>query len=150
MSVTFSVYYMSASTAYFLATSYSRSNCYHFSVLLLPFLSLCHCLFSIYQYATFCLSVCFLFIHLLPLFSSFTSYFFSVPLAFKVCFSSFHVRLMRLCYQACKSCLTDRVMTVRVAAAGCLLEMLNHAPFLYTSGITIFLIFSICSELKTS
>jgi hypothetical protein len=26
-----------------------------------------------------------------------------------------------------------------VAAAGCLLEMLNHAPFLYTSGISIFL-----------
>lgn len=38
-------------------------------------------------------------------------------------------------YKATKTCLTDRVMPVRVAAAKCLLEMLNHAPFLYTTEL---------------
>ncbi|XP_011297784.1 HEAT repeat-containing protein 5B isoform X2 [Fopius arisanus] len=38
-------------------------------------------------------------------------------------------------YKVSKQCLTDRVMAVRCAAAKCLLEMLNHAPFLYTSEI---------------
>lgn len=31
--------------------------------------------------------------------------------------------------------MTDRVMAVRNAAAKCLLEMLNHAPFLYTTEL---------------
>lgn len=35
-------------------------------------------------------------------------------------------------YKAARHCLIDRVMAVRCAAAKCLLEMLNHAPFLYT------------------
>lgn len=35
-------------------------------------------------------------------------------------------------YKATKHCLTDRVMAVRVAAARCLRELLNHAPFLWT------------------
>lgn len=35
-------------------------------------------------------------------------------------------------YKATKYCLTDRVQAVRVAAARCLRELLNHAPFLYT------------------
>lgn len=38
-------------------------------------------------------------------------------------------------YKATKTCLTDRVMPVRVAAAKCLLEMINHAPFLYTTEL---------------
>lgn len=38
-------------------------------------------------------------------------------------------------YKATKHCLTDRVMAVRVAASRCLLEMLNHAPFLYTTEL---------------
>lgn len=38
-------------------------------------------------------------------------------------------------YKATKHCLTDRVMAVRVAAARCLMEMLNHAPFLYTTEL---------------
>lgn len=38
-------------------------------------------------------------------------------------------------YKATKPCLTDRVMAVRVAAARCLLEMMNHAPFLYTTEL---------------
>lgn len=38
-------------------------------------------------------------------------------------------------YKATKLCLTDRVMAVRVAAAKCLLEMVNHAPFLYTTEL---------------
>ncbi|XP_043289102.1 HEAT repeat-containing protein 5B isoform X2 [Venturia canescens] len=38
-------------------------------------------------------------------------------------------------YKVCRHCLTDRVMAVRCAAAKCLLEMLNHAPFLYTTEI---------------
>lgn len=38
-------------------------------------------------------------------------------------------------YKATKYCLTDRVMPVRVAAAKCLLEMMNHAPFLYTTEL---------------
>lgn len=38
-------------------------------------------------------------------------------------------------YKATKYCLTDRVMAVRVAAAKCLLEMMNHATFIYTTGI---------------
>lgn len=38
-------------------------------------------------------------------------------------------------YKATKHCLTDRVMAVRVAAAKCLMEMLNHAPFLYTTEL---------------
>lgn len=38
-------------------------------------------------------------------------------------------------YKATKYCLTDRVMAVRVAAAKCLLEMMNHAPFLYTTEL---------------
>ncbi|XP_037035883.1 HEAT repeat-containing protein 5B isoform X5 [Bradysia coprophila] len=38
-------------------------------------------------------------------------------------------------YKATKLCLTDRVMAVRVAAAKCLLEMVNHAPFLYTTEV---------------
>lgn len=38
-------------------------------------------------------------------------------------------------YKAVRYCLTDRVMAVRVAAANCLLEMLQHAPFLYTTEL---------------
>ncbi|XP_069685594.1 HEAT repeat-containing protein 5B isoform X2 [Periplaneta americana] len=38
-------------------------------------------------------------------------------------------------YKATRHCLTDRVMAVRCAAAKCLLEMLNHAPFLYTTEL---------------
>lgn len=38
-------------------------------------------------------------------------------------------------YKATKHCLTDRVMAVRVAAARCLLEMMKHAPFLYTTEL---------------
>ncbi|XP_073980275.1 HEAT repeat-containing protein 5B isoform X3 [Rhodnius prolixus] len=38
-------------------------------------------------------------------------------------------------YKAARHCLTDRVMAVRCAAARCLLEMLNHAPFLYTTEL---------------
>ncbi|XP_015601934.1 HEAT repeat-containing protein 5B isoform X2 [Cephus cinctus] len=38
-------------------------------------------------------------------------------------------------YKVSRHCLTDRVMAVRCAAAKCLLEMLNHAPFLYTTEI---------------
>lgn len=38
-------------------------------------------------------------------------------------------------YKAAKTCLIDRVMAVRCAATRCLLEMLNHAPFLYTTEL---------------
>ncbi|XP_055847565.1 HEAT repeat-containing protein 5B isoform X1 [Episyrphus balteatus] len=38
-------------------------------------------------------------------------------------------------YKATKHCLTDRVMAVRVAAAKCMLEMINHAPFLYQTEL---------------
>ncbi|KAL3290046.1 hypothetical protein HHI36_023417 [Cryptolaemus montrouzieri] len=38
-------------------------------------------------------------------------------------------------YKAAKHCLIDRVMAVRCAATRCLLEMLNHAPFLYTTEL---------------
>lgn len=38
-------------------------------------------------------------------------------------------------YKAVRYCLTDRVMAVRVAAANCLLEMLNHTPFMYTTEL---------------
>lgn len=38
-------------------------------------------------------------------------------------------------YKTTKHCLTDRVMAVRVAAAKCLLEIVNHAPFLYTTEL---------------
>ncbi|XP_046742187.1 HEAT repeat-containing protein 5B isoform X2 [Diprion similis] len=38
-------------------------------------------------------------------------------------------------YKVARHCLTDRVMAVRCAAAKCLLEMLNHAPFLCTTEI---------------
>lgn len=38
-------------------------------------------------------------------------------------------------YKAIRVCLSDRVMGVRVAASNCLLEMLNHAPFLYTTEL---------------
>nr|XP_036233304.1 HEAT repeat-containing protein 5B isoform X2 [Bactrocera oleae] len=38
-------------------------------------------------------------------------------------------------YKATKHCLTDRVMAVRVAAAKCVLEMINHAPFLYQTEL---------------
>ncbi|XP_035795825.1 HEAT repeat-containing protein 5B-like isoform X2 [Anopheles albimanus] len=38
-------------------------------------------------------------------------------------------------YKAVRYCLTDRVMAVRVAASNCLLEMTQHAPFLYTSEL---------------
>ncbi|XP_044766090.1 HEAT repeat-containing protein 5B isoform X1 [Coccinella septempunctata] len=38
-------------------------------------------------------------------------------------------------YKASKHCLVDRVMAVRCAATRCLLEMLNHAPFLYTTEL---------------
>ncbi|KAL0275721.1 UNVERIFIED_CONTAM: hypothetical protein PYX00_003499 [Menopon gallinae] len=38
-------------------------------------------------------------------------------------------------YKAARHCLTDRVMAVRSAAAKCLLEMLNHAPFMYTTEL---------------
>ena len=34
-------------------------------------------------------------------------------------------------YKCCKTCLTDRVMQVRISAASCLIEMLEHASFLY-------------------
>jgi len=36
-------------------------------------------------------------------------------------------------YKSCKTYLTDRVMNVRIAAAGCLMDMMEHATFLYTS-----------------
>ncbi|CAH0385852.1 unnamed protein product [Bemisia tabaci] len=35
-------------------------------------------------------------------------------------------------FKAARSCLADRVMAVRSAASKCLLEMLKHAPFMYT------------------
>lgn len=38
-------------------------------------------------------------------------------------------------YKAARYCLTDRVMAVRCAAAKCILEMLNHAPFLHTTEL---------------
>ncbi|XP_057651452.1 HEAT repeat-containing protein 5B [Diorhabda carinulata] len=38
-------------------------------------------------------------------------------------------------YKATRHCLIDRVMAVRCAATNCLLEMLNHAPFLYTTEL---------------
>ncbi|KAK4872023.1 hypothetical protein RN001_016147 [Aquatica leii] len=38
-------------------------------------------------------------------------------------------------YKAARHCLIDRVMAVRCAASRCLLEMLNHAPFLYTTEL---------------
>ncbi|KAJ8926889.1 hypothetical protein NQ314_020740, partial [Rhamnusium bicolor] len=38
-------------------------------------------------------------------------------------------------YKAARHCLIDRVMAVRCAATRCLLEMLNHAPFLYTTEL---------------
>ncbi|KAL5274805.1 HEATR5B family protein [Megaselia abdita] len=38
-------------------------------------------------------------------------------------------------YKAIKYCLNDRNIPVRVAAARCLLEMVNHAPFLYTTEL---------------
>lgn len=38
-------------------------------------------------------------------------------------------------YKACRFSLTDRVMAVRCAAAKCLLELLNHAPFLHTTEL---------------
>ncbi|KAK9890049.1 hypothetical protein WA026_008857 [Henosepilachna vigintioctopunctata] len=38
-------------------------------------------------------------------------------------------------YKASKHCLIDRVMAVRCAATRCLLEMLNHAPFLYSTEL---------------
>jgi hypothetical protein len=112
---------MPASSAY-LATSYSRSNCYHFSVLLRPFLSLCLLSFlylplpippSLLLPLTFSLSALhYLSINLQPfvyLYASFFSsasfiFFFHQPLF--LCASSlfamlfilpFHVRLMRLC-----------------------------------------------------
>ncbi|CAH0562547.1 unnamed protein product [Brassicogethes aeneus] len=38
-------------------------------------------------------------------------------------------------YKAARNCLIDRVMAVRCAATRCLLEMLNHAHFLYTTEL---------------
>jgi len=38
-------------------------------------------------------------------------------------------------YKACRTCLTDRVMTVKVAAAECLIEMMDHANFLHTTEL---------------
>jgi len=38
-------------------------------------------------------------------------------------------------YKACRTCLTDRVMTVKIAAADCLIEMMDHASFLYTTEL---------------
>lgn len=38
-------------------------------------------------------------------------------------------------YKAVRYCLSDRVMAVRVAASNCLLEMLQHASFLYTTEL---------------
>lgn len=38
-------------------------------------------------------------------------------------------------YKAAKHCLIDRVMAVRCAATRCLLELLKHAPFLYTTEL---------------
>ncbi|XP_037954233.1 HEAT repeat-containing protein 5B isoform X3 [Teleopsis dalmanni] len=38
-------------------------------------------------------------------------------------------------YKSTKHCLTDRVMAVRVAAAKCMLEMINHASFLYQTEL---------------
>ncbi|VEN51530.1 unnamed protein product, partial [Callosobruchus maculatus] len=38
-------------------------------------------------------------------------------------------------YKAARHCLIDRVMAVRCAAAKCLLEMLNHAQFLYMTEL---------------
>lgn len=38
-------------------------------------------------------------------------------------------------YKSVRHCMTDRVMAVRSAAAKCLLEMLNHSPFLYTTEL---------------
>ncbi|XP_059611858.1 HEAT repeat-containing protein 5B isoform X2 [Phlebotomus argentipes] len=38
-------------------------------------------------------------------------------------------------YKATRHCLTDRVMAVRVAAAKCLIEMVKHTPFLYTTEL---------------
>lgn len=38
-------------------------------------------------------------------------------------------------YKATKQCLIDRSMPVRCAAAGCLLSMIQYAPFLYTTEL---------------
>ena len=38
-------------------------------------------------------------------------------------------------YKVCRTYLTDRVMPVRIATADCLLDMMESAPFLYTSEL---------------
>jgi hypothetical protein len=38
-------------------------------------------------------------------------------------------------YKSVRICLSDRVLTVRISASNCLLEMLKHAPFLYTTEL---------------
>uniref|UniRef100_A0A6B0VFZ6 HEAT repeat-containing protein 5A n=2 Tax=Ixodes ricinus TaxID=34613 RepID=A0A6B0VFZ6_IXORI len=38
-------------------------------------------------------------------------------------------------FKAVRHCMTDRVLAVRCAAAKCLLEMVRHAPFLYTTDL---------------
>lgn len=38
-------------------------------------------------------------------------------------------------FKATKYCLTDRNMSVRVASANCIIEMINHASFLYTTEL---------------
>jgi len=38
-------------------------------------------------------------------------------------------------YKACRTCLLDRVMSVRVAAANCLIEMSEHSSILYTTEL---------------
>ncbi|GLH08860.1 HEAT repeat-containing protein 5B [Gryllus bimaculatus] len=55
----------------------------------------------------------------------------------KVCLgmSSAITNVHKEIYKAARQCLTDRVMAVRCAAAKCLMEMLNHATFLYTTEL---------------
>ncbi|XP_014275349.1 HEAT repeat-containing protein 5B isoform X4 [Halyomorpha halys] len=55
----------------------------------------------------------------------------------KVCcgMGSAIVNMHKEIFKAAKHCLTDRVMAVRCAAAKCLLEMLNHASFMYTTEL---------------
>ena len=38
-------------------------------------------------------------------------------------------------YKAARPCIIDRMMAVRCASARCLMEMLNYAPFLYTTEL---------------
>ena len=48
----------------------------------------------------------------------------------------------------CRTYLTDRVMPVRIATAECLMDMIEFAPFLYTSELENMA--SLCFRLRPS